>query len=144
MGAYQRDGRDLSRRLAPLPSFPAEQKRMKVSREEIEAKKTVKGSWTRKTLESWGIIWPPRKGWKYKLMNGLDPNSFTDEYDRTSAEEFLAPHLRVLQDRPTFELTPPPKFEIRAEVVYSDTGKFTKGCFPKVSPPRNDDTPPWD
>jgi len=40
----------------------------KLTAEEIEAAKSPKGGWTRKTLESWGVPWPPPKGWKKELM----------------------------------------------------------------------------
>ncbi len=43
---------------------------MKISAEEIEAKKTERGGWTRETLEGWGISWPPIKGWKQSLISG--------------------------------------------------------------------------
>lgn len=28
---------------------------------------SAKGGWTAKTLASWGIKWPPQKGWRRKL-----------------------------------------------------------------------------
>ena len=43
---------------------------MKVTLEEIEAKKTAKGGWTKDTLHDWGIPWPPPKGWKQGLIEG--------------------------------------------------------------------------
>jgi hypothetical protein len=38
-----------------------------LSRERIEALRTIRGGWTRKQLEEWGIEWPPKKGWKREL-----------------------------------------------------------------------------
>jgi hypothetical protein len=35
---------------------------------EIEAAKTVNGSWTKQQLIDWGVGWPPPQGWKDKLM----------------------------------------------------------------------------
>jgi hypothetical protein len=35
--------------------------------EEIEAAKTPNGGWTRETLSTWGVSWPPKKGWKREL-----------------------------------------------------------------------------
>lgn len=35
--------------------------------EEIEAARTPNGGWTRETLRSWGVSWPPKKGWKREL-----------------------------------------------------------------------------
>lgn len=37
------------------------------SPEEVEQHKTSKGGWTRHDLESWGVAWPPREGWKDEL-----------------------------------------------------------------------------
>lgn len=34
---------------------------------EIEAARTPAGGWTRETLASWGVSWPPKKGWKRQL-----------------------------------------------------------------------------
>ena len=36
--------------------------------EEIEAARTPNGGWTRETLASWGIPWPPPKGWRKDLV----------------------------------------------------------------------------
>jgi hypothetical protein len=38
-----------------------------VSREEVEAKKTPRGGWTKKQLAEWGVPWPPPKGWRMRL-----------------------------------------------------------------------------
>jgi hypothetical protein len=35
--------------------------------EEIEAARTPNGGWTRETLRSWGVSWPPKNGWKREL-----------------------------------------------------------------------------
>jgi hypothetical protein len=42
---------------------------MKITKEEIESKKTERGGYTKKQLAVWGIPWPPRKGWKKKLID---------------------------------------------------------------------------
>jgi hypothetical protein len=46
--------------------------------DEILAKKTPNGGWTKKDLESWGIAWPPQKGWIKELLkentNGRQTN----------------------------------------------------------------------
>jgi len=34
---------------------------------EIEAAKTPAGGWTKATLASWGVPWPPPKGWRREL-----------------------------------------------------------------------------
>ncbi len=38
-----------------------------ITASEIEAARTENGGWTRKTLESWGVTWPPQKGWRRRL-----------------------------------------------------------------------------
>ena len=42
----------------------------------IESNKTLAGGWTKKTLESWGVSWPPPRGWKRDLIDrGSDDKS---------------------------------------------------------------------
>jgi hypothetical protein len=36
-------------------------------RAEIEAKRTLRGGWSRAQLAEWGVPWPPPKGWKKRL-----------------------------------------------------------------------------
>lgn len=43
---------------------------MRLTKEQIEAGKTEKGGFTRKQLESWGVPYPPPKGWQEALMEG--------------------------------------------------------------------------
>ena len=38
--------------------------------EQIEAGKSPRGGWTRKTLARWGVPWPPPKGWRTALRTG--------------------------------------------------------------------------
>ena len=35
-----------------------------ISNAEIERSRSPKGGWSRKTLEAWGVPWPPPKGWR--------------------------------------------------------------------------------
>ena len=44
----------------------------KVTAEEIDAAKTAKGGWDRATLAAWGVGWPPPKGWRQMLIDGVD------------------------------------------------------------------------
>lgn len=37
---------------------------------DIMAARTPAGGWTRETLASWGVPWPPPKGWKKRLLDG--------------------------------------------------------------------------
>ncbi len=41
---------------------------MKITNADIEAARTSKGGWTKETLASWGVSWPPEKGWRKKLL----------------------------------------------------------------------------
>lgn len=48
---------------------------MRVTREEIEAKRTPAGGFTRAALASWGVPWPPPKGWMRALIRGaIEPD----------------------------------------------------------------------
>jgi hypothetical protein len=39
-----------------------------ITEEEILSARTPNGGWTKETLASWGIAWPPPKGWKKELI----------------------------------------------------------------------------
>lgn len=39
-----------------------------ISEEEILAKRTPQGGWTRDVLAAWGVPWPPPRGWKIQLL----------------------------------------------------------------------------
>lgn len=39
-----------------------------ISEEEILAKRTPQGGWTRDVLAAWGVPWPPPRGWKLTLL----------------------------------------------------------------------------
>ena len=41
-----------------------------VTDEQIEAAKSPRGAWTKATLASWGVPWPPPKGWRTALRTG--------------------------------------------------------------------------
>ena len=47
-----------------------------MTRQEMEAKieslKTAKGGWTKASLASLGVSWPPPSGWKAKLLNDIE------------------------------------------------------------------------
>jgi len=42
--------------------------RRAAARQIIEAARTPAGGWTKDQLASWGVSWPPKKGWKAELM----------------------------------------------------------------------------
>ena len=46
----------------------------KYTKEEIEKHLTPAGGYLRKDLEAMGVNWPPKKGWKERLIQGEDPN----------------------------------------------------------------------
>lgn len=60
------------------PSHVRNQKRFKalknmkvkkpITEEEILAKMSPGGGWTREQLAEWGVSWPPPKGWKKKIV----------------------------------------------------------------------------
>ena len=61
-----------------------------ITREEIENKVSVNGKGaTRELLLSWGVLWPPPKGWKKKLLRIADeasappPQRLRDEAPKT-------------------------------------------------------------
>ena len=43
---------------------------MRVSNQEIEAAKSARGGWTKKTLAAWNVPWPPPRGWRAALRTG--------------------------------------------------------------------------
>lgn len=45
--------------------------------EEIEAARTRRGGWTQAQLAEWGVPWPPPRGWRKKLEQGLFSSSAT-------------------------------------------------------------------
>lgn len=40
----------------------------KMTMEDIEAGRSPAGGFTRETLASWGVPWPPTKGWQQRLI----------------------------------------------------------------------------
>ena len=43
---------------------------MRLTDAQIEAAKSPRGGFTRKTLAAWGVPWPPPKGWRKALIEG--------------------------------------------------------------------------
>lgn len=71
---------------------------LKLSAEEINAAKTLKGGWTRDTLAGWGISWPPPKGWRKALIAGVpmseaDSLADTEPAPRVSTPDSLEAQL---------------------------------------------------
>ena len=43
---------------------------MRLTDAQVEAAKSPRGGFTRKTLATWGVPWPPPKGWRKALIEG--------------------------------------------------------------------------
>lgn len=43
-----------------------------ITKKEVEDAKTPAGGWTKEQLAKWGVSWPPKKGWKDRLIGGED------------------------------------------------------------------------
>ena len=46
------------------------EKPLKLTAAQIDLARSKKGAWTRETLASWGVPWPPPKGWRKALLEG--------------------------------------------------------------------------
>jgi len=73
---------------------------VKLSEEEILAARSPKGGWTRKTLEKWGVPWPPPKGWKTELTEAPTINrpEIKDEPQTLRPPKAIPATLYVLYD----------------------------------------------
>lgn len=45
---------------------------------EIQAAMTKNGAWKKATLKSWGVPWPPPKGWKQRLLAQAPASALED------------------------------------------------------------------
>ena len=61
-----------------------------VSVEEIEAKRTPRGGFTRPQLKAWGVDWPPTKGWIGRLSGTDKPPVIAPTLARLTEAEILA------------------------------------------------------
>jgi hypothetical protein len=75
----------------------------KVTLEEVLAKRTPRGSFTREQIEAWGIEWPPGHGWVKRLTG--DPNAKIPMPGRTPVAIDLARKTRLDLEREVVELT---------------------------------------
>ena len=62
-----------------------------MTEDEIEAGLSEKGGFTRKTLEGWGVDWPPQRGWKKALLR-----------EQTEAEALKEAEIAFLQALETY------------------------------------------
>ena len=50
----------------------------RITSTQIQAGRSAKGGWSRSTLTSWGVPWPPPKGWQEMLLSGqFQPDPWT-------------------------------------------------------------------
>jgi hypothetical protein len=69
----------------------------KISAQEIEAARSPKGGWTKATLAAWGVAWPPRAGWKERLIAGEPlPQPGVDEVAATSSRPSACLEAKLL------------------------------------------------
>ena len=66
-----------------------------MSPEEIEAGKSARGQWTAKTLASWGVPWPPPKGWKRMLIEAGPGNPLPQQEENDF--DYLPPAVQLEQ-----------------------------------------------
>ena len=73
---------------------------------EIEARRSTKGGYTRDALAEMGVPWPPPKGWKKRLLAGLD---FADAEAQRAEAVSAGPSPVHVRDLGTVDpLDPPP------------------------------------
>lgn len=65
---------------------------LKLTAEQIEAGKSERGGWSKSTIESWGIAWPPPKGWKDALLAG-EKIGFAPQTEPESAPDSIEAKL---------------------------------------------------
>jgi hypothetical protein len=56
-----------------------QERRKPITEQEIMAKMSPRGSWTREQLEEWKVPWPPPPGWKKWILKHGIPYEATDE-----------------------------------------------------------------
>jgi len=70
------------------------EKQLKLSKEEINARRTAKGGFTRDQLSAWGVSWPPPHGWMQALIAGeereiVEPESFPNSIEAKVLHEVV-------------------------------------------------------
>jgi len=78
---------------------------MRLTEAQIAAGRSEKGGWTRATLKSWGVPWPPPAGWRKRLTqraeSNLSPQRKTVFRAKTCADDFpLLPFARYYFRKP--------------------------------------------
>jgi hypothetical protein len=85
-----------------LPGFEPSPR---ITTTEIEAAKTPRGGWTKETLASWGVPWPPPKGWREQIE--------------------IRDQKRPSQPRPMTKLPFQATINGESYIVYRDGGEIT-------------------
>ena len=67
-----------------------------ITAEDIEAGRSDKGGWTRKTLATWGVPWPPPKGWQKRLLAATSFSNTTIKHKITKIDLLRREKERVL------------------------------------------------
>jgi hypothetical protein len=52
---------------------------MTMTTEEVDQYRSEYGGWDKDGLSRLGVQWPPVKGWRRRLLAGLDPNAESDD-----------------------------------------------------------------
>lgn len=67
------------------------------SPDEVEKAKTQNGGWTKETLASWGIDWPPQKGWRKELRKAWDAaNNYEVEEPLERIKRYIRDYAAVI------------------------------------------------
>ena len=70
---------------------------IKVPAAVIDAAKSEKGGWTKAVLATWGVPWPPPKGWRKALIEGLPiPLPGVDGEPATAVRPNACPEAKLL------------------------------------------------
>jgi hypothetical protein len=103
---------------------------MKISAEEIEQAKSEKGGWTKKALAVWGVPWPPPKGWKESLINGMPLAEQTFSTEAMKARYSDSPEAKLLH-KVVIAVIETGHSDILASIP--EVNNFYGGNLPKVS-----------
>jgi hypothetical protein len=68
---------------------------MQITAAEIEAAKSERGGWNKETLAKWGIAWPPKRGWRKRLI------AASEQEPKLSPEEQEKLHEELAANRPS-------------------------------------------
>ena len=55
-------------------------------KDKIESARTKNGGWTKETLQSLGVAWPPKKGWKKELVEKELREQIAQEIEKSGSD----------------------------------------------------------